>query len=63
MNIVFGIFFHTLGSFSSGSIMTPLKKVKIRSFENYWIVMGLFAWIIAPWVLADTWFRLNKKIL
>ena len=52
MNVIFGIFFHTLGSFASGSFMAPYKKIKVWSFENYWIIMGLFAWIITPWVLA-----------
>jgi L-rhamnose-H+ transport protein len=53
MNIILGLFYHTLGSFSSGSFMAPYKKIKIWNFENYWIIMGLFAWIIAPWVLAS----------
>jgi L-rhamnose-H+ transport protein len=32
--------------------MAPFKKIRIWSFENYWIIMGLFAWIITPWLLA-----------
>ena len=52
MNILLGLFYHTLGSFASGSFMAPYKKVKSWNFENYWIIMGLFAWIVTPWVLA-----------
>jgi len=52
MNVILGVFYHSLGSFASGSFMAPYKKIRIWNFENYWIIMGFFAWIVAPWVLA-----------
>jgi L-rhamnose-H+ transport protein len=54
MNILLGIFYHSLGSFSSGSFMAPYARIKKWNFENYWILMGLFAWILAPIIIA--WF-------
>lgn len=52
MNILLGLFYHSLGSFSSGSFMAPYVKIKKWAFENYWIIMGSFAWLIAPIIIA-----------
>ena len=30
----------------------PYRKVKHWSWESYWIVGGVFSWIIAPWIIA-----------
>ena len=60
MNVLLGIFYHTLGSFSSGSFMAPYVKIKKWNFENYWILMGLFAWILAPALVA--WFTVPHII-
>jgi L-rhamnose-H+ transport protein len=52
MQIVLGIFFHFIGGFASGSFYIPYKKVKGWSWESFWIVGGLFSWLIAPPVAA-----------
>src|SRR5204862_1434057 len=31
----------------------PYRKVKYWAWESYWIVGGIFSWIIAPWVIAS----------
>lgn len=54
MQIILGIFFHFIGGFASGSFYMPFKKVKGWSWESYWIVGGLFSWLIVPPVAA--WF-------
>ncbi|HDR68460.1 MAG TPA: rhamnose/proton symporter RhaT, partial [Bacteroidaceae bacterium] len=41
-----------LGSVGAASFYVPLKKVKEWAWESYWIVQGLAAWIIAPWIFA-----------
>src|SRR5258706_7640030 len=46
--ILFGILFHFIGGFASGSFYIPYKKVKGWSWESYWIVGGLFSWLIVP---------------
>ena len=53
MSILLGIFYHSIGSFAAGSFMAPYKKIRSWSFENYWIIMGLFAWIITPILVAS----------
>ncbi|AFK05206.1 RhaT l-rhamnose-proton symport 2 [Emticicia oligotrophica DSM 17448] len=48
MNAILGIVFHFLGGFASGSFYIPYKKVKGWAWESYWIVGGLFSWLIVP---------------
>ncbi len=48
MQILFGIIFHFIGGFASGSFYMPYKKVKGWHWESYWIVGGLFSWLIVP---------------
>jgi L-rhamnose-H+ transport protein len=52
MNILLGIFFHSIGSFTAGSFMAPYSRIRKWNFENYWIIMGLFAWILSPIIIA-----------
>lgn len=48
MQAIFGVFFHFIGGFASGSFYIPYKKVKGWSWESYWIVGGIFSWLIVP---------------
>ncbi|MBD3629985.1 L-rhamnose/proton symporter RhaT [Cyclobacterium sp.] len=48
MQAIFGIIFHSIGGFSAGSFYMPFDKVKGWAWESYWIVGGLFSWIIVP---------------
>ena len=48
MQALFGILFHFIGGFASGSFYIPFKKVKGWAWESYWIVGGLFSWLIVP---------------
>jgi L-rhamnose-H+ transport protein len=52
MQVILGIIFHTIGGISSGSFYMPFKKVKGWSWESYWIIGGLFSWLIVPPVAA-----------
>ena len=52
MQVILGIIFHTIGGISSGSFYMPFKKVKDWSWESYWIVGGLFSWLIVPPIAA-----------
>ena len=51
-NPFLGIFLHALGGLAAGSFYLPFKKVRKWSWESYWLVGGLFSWIIAPWVVG-----------
>ncbi len=48
MQAILGIIFHFIGGFASGSFYMPYKKVKGWSWESFWIVGGLFSWLIVP---------------
>lgn len=48
MQAVLGVIFHFIGGFASGSFYVPFKKVKGWAWESYWIIGGLFSWLIVP---------------
>ena len=48
MQAILGIFFHFIGGFASGSFYMPYKKVRGWAWESYWIVGGIFSWLIVP---------------
>ena len=52
MNPILGVIFHAVGGLAAGSFYTPCKKIKGWAWETYWLVLGIFAWIIAPLVMA-----------
>lgn len=52
MNAILGILFHALGGFAAGSFYIPMKLLKKWSWESGWLILGLAAWIIAPWVVG-----------
>ena len=51
-NPFLGVFLHAIGGFAAGSFYAPLKKVRQWSWESFWLVMGLAAWLAAPWIVA-----------
>ena len=51
-NPFLGVVFHWLGGLASGSFYVPYKAVRKWAWEVYWLVGGVFSWIICPWVLA-----------
>ena len=48
MQALLGVIFHFLGGFASGSFYMPYKKVKGWHWESFWIIVGLFSWLIVP---------------
>lgn len=50
MQALLGIIFHSLGGAASGSWYMPYNLVKKWRWEIYWIVGGLFSWLIMPYV-------------
>ena len=52
MNPFFGIVLHAIGGLAAASFYIPFKKVKNWAWESYWLVSGVFAWIIMPWAVA-----------
>ncbi len=52
MQVLLGILYHSIGGFASGSFYMPFNKVKGWAWESYWIVGGLFSWLIVPPIAA-----------
>jgi L-rhamnose-H+ transport protein len=50
--VALGVFLHAVGGFAAGSFYIPFKKVRNWAWESYWLVGGVFSWIIMPWVIA-----------
>ncbi|MBN2329341.1 MAG: L-rhamnose/proton symporter RhaT [Candidatus Omnitrophica bacterium] len=48
----FGVFLHSIGGLAAASFYIPFKKVRKWSWESYWLIGGVFSWIIAPWIIA-----------
>ncbi len=46
--VIYGVLFHFLGGVASGSFYMPFSRVKGWSWESYWIIGGLFSWLIVP---------------
>ena len=53
MAVLWGVLFHALGGFASGSFYLPYNKVKGWAWESYWLVGGLFSWLAAPLILGS----------
>ena len=51
-NPVLGVLLHAIGGFAAGSFYAPLKQVRRWAWESFWLVMGLAAWLAAPWLAA-----------
>jgi len=47
-----GVMLHAIGGLMSAIFYLPYRKVKHWSWESYWIVGGVFSWIVAPWIIA-----------
>lgn len=52
MQVISGIIYHFIGGFASGSFYLPYKKVRGWAWESYWIIGGLFSWLLVPFLAA-----------
>ena len=48
MEIVLGLIIIAIGAFCQSSCYVPINKIKDWSWESYWIVQGVFAWLVLP---------------
>jgi L-rhamnose-H+ transport protein len=51
-NPFIGVLYHWIGGLAAGSFYIPYRGVKKWSWETYWLVGGVFSWILTPWLLA-----------
>ncbi len=52
-NPLLGVLYHWLGGLAAASFYIPYRGVRRWSWETYWLVGGVFAWIVAPATLAS----------
>ena len=48
MEIVIGLLIIAIGAFCQSSSYVPINKIKKWSWESYWLVQGVFAWLVFP---------------
>ena len=48
MDILIGLLIIAVGAFCQSSCYVPINKIKDWSWESYWIVQGVFAWLLLP---------------
>ena len=48
MKLVVGLVIIALGAFCQSSSYVPINKIKSWSWESYWVVQGVFAWLLFP---------------
>ena len=48
MLIILGLLIIAIGAFCQSSSYVPSNKIKSWSWESYWIVQGVFAWLVFP---------------
>jgi L-rhamnose-H+ transport protein len=51
-NPFLGVLLHAIGGLAAGSFYVPLKNVRRWAWESFWLVMGLAAWLVVPWIVA-----------
>ncbi len=52
MEIIIGLLIIAIGAFCQSSCYVPINKIKDWSWESYWIVQGVFAWLVFPFLGA-----------
>lgn len=48
MEILIGLLIIAIGAFCQSSCYVPINKIKDWSWESYWLVQGVFAWLALP---------------
>ena len=49
---ILGVVLHWIGGLAAASFYVPFRGVKRWSWETYWLLGGVFSWLLAPWVLG-----------
>ena len=52
MEIIIGLLIIAVGAFCQSSSYVPINRIKKWSWESYWIVQGVFAWLVFPFLGA-----------
>ncbi len=47
-----GVGYHWIGGLAAASFYIPFRGVRRWSWETYWLLGGVFSWVVAPWALG-----------
>lgn len=50
--ILLGLLIIAVGAFCQSSCYVPINRIKSWSWESYWLVQGIFAWLVFPFLGA-----------
>ena len=50
--ILLGLLIIAVGAFCQSSCYVPINKIKKWSWESYWLIQGIFAWLVFPFLGA-----------
>ena len=48
MGLIIGLIIIALGAFAQSSSYVPINKIKGWNWESFWLVQGVFAWLVFP---------------
>lgn len=48
MGVIIGVIYHFIGGAAAGSFYMPFMRVKKWAWESFWIIGGVFSWLIVP---------------
>jgi L-rhamnose-H+ transport protein len=64
-NPILGTGLHAIGGIAASSCYLPYQKVKKWTWETYWLVQALFAWIVMPvvigWLTVPDFFEILQQ--
>jgi L-rhamnose-H+ transport protein len=58
-----GVLLHAIGGLAAASFYIPYKRVRSWSWETYWLVGGVFSWVVAPWAFSLAILPQTREIL
>ena len=53
IEIGIGLLIIAIGSFGQSSSYVPINKIRDWSWESFWLVQGIFAWLVFPLSRGD----------
>ena len=52
MGTIIGLVIIAVGALCQSSSYVPINRIKDWSWESYWVVQGVFAWLLLPFLGA-----------
>ena len=50
IEIGIGLLIIAIGSFGQSSSYVPINKIRDWSWESFWLIQGVFAWLVFPFL-------------